>query len=670
MPFEKLLRVVFQNIARSKKNFIFSSIGIIVGITTYTFFLALSEGIQDRVLNRIFPIDQLEVEPIGGVAASASDATGDTSGGMGDVLGGGPRRLDTQAITQLAATPGVAKAYPKMRARFPGKIETGVLDRRMAGEGFVEGLEVSPAVLDEMKAFEAQCSEEDQDVCKRREVSCVTDAECPHEGMACVDAAGEPMGPASGTSRGVCKPREYWRAFTDRTPAGACTQSSECGAGNVCGVDRWIILKVRDKAHIEPIKTAVAALTHPTLDLDYYVAIADVGDVVPGDAIAAERVQGEVWRLGADFAAGAEAELAQRKVTLRTFTDVAGVTAHLASLATTLTAGTCLGTPCQLEQAEDQIGHWLYFDVYDNHRGNCDPGRYCAARNVLSVEGRCEAYLPAALNPLMIDFYNSNVVSQLGTQPLPNPCFILGLKGYFRFGFSFLRDDFDTVWQKIRWAEIVGFTDKAMHLGGTVPLPYVERLNRFYLGPDSTTFYDSVLLQIPRNEDVAGVIEGIQKQSFDLSRSSAFARKAGEMLMIVTLTFLLISIIIIIISAMNISHTFLMVVFERQRELGVLRAIGATRWDIRRIILSESLFIGVTAGIVGNLLSYGVSRLVNLGAGSLRERFPMIPDDFFVYGWPLVLGSMAFAVLFCVIGAWIPANRAAKLDPAVVLTQA
>ncbi|MBT9557057.1 MAG: hypothetical protein IV100_13555, partial [Myxococcales bacterium] len=415
MPFEKLLRVVFQNIARSKKNFIFSSIGIIVGITTFTFFLALSEGIQDRVLNRIFPIDQLEVEPIGGVAASASDATGDTSGGMGDVLGGGPRRLDTQAITQLAATPGVAKAYPKMRARFPGKIETGVLDRRMAGEGFVEGLEVSPAVLDEMKAFEAQCSEEDQDVCKRREVSCVTDAECPHEGMACVDASGEPMGPASGTTRGVCKPREYWRAFTDRTPAGACTQSSECGAGNVCGVDRWIILKVRDKKHIEPIKAAVAALTHPSLDLDFYVAIADVGDVVPGDAIAAERVQGEVWRLGADFAAGAEAELAQRKVTLHTFTDVASVTAHLASLATTLTAGTCLGVPCQLEQAEDQIGHWLYFDVYDNHRGNCDPGRYCAARNVLSVEGRCEAYLPAALNPLMIDFYNSNVVSQLGT---------------------------------------------------------------------------------------------------------------------------------------------------------------------------------------------------------------------------------------------------------------
>ena len=65
MPIRKLLHIVWQNIARSKKNFIFSSIGIIVGISTFTFIIALSQGIQYRVLNRIFPIDQLEIEPVG-----------------------------------------------------------------------------------------------------------------------------------------------------------------------------------------------------------------------------------------------------------------------------------------------------------------------------------------------------------------------------------------------------------------------------------------------------------------------------------------------------------------------------------------------------------------------------------------------------------------------------
>jgi putative ABC transport system permease protein len=198
----------------------------------------------------------------------------------------------------------------------------------------------------------------------------------------------------------------------------------------------------------------------------------------------------------------------------------------------------------------------------------------------------------------------------------------------------------------------------------------VKRFNRYFLGSDDIKRFDSVLLQITRNEKVAEVIEDIGSRGFELSRGSKFARKAGEMLMIVTLAFLMISLIIIVISAMNISHTFLMVVFERQREIGVMRAIGATQWDIRKIILIESMLIGFVAGIIGNLAGFGVSRIVNLTADSLRGRFPLIPDDFFIYSWELVLGSIVFALVFCLVGAWVPANRAAKLDPAVVLTNA
>ena len=113
-----------------------------------------------------------------------------------------------------------------------------------------------------------------------------------------------------------------------------------------------------------------------------------------------------------------------------------------------------------------------------------------------------------------------------------------------------------------------------------------------------------------------------------------------------------------------------MVVFERQRELGTMRAIGASRWDIRKIILTESLFIGLTAGLIGNGLSFSVSRLVNVLGAGLRDRFPMIPEDFFIYSWPLLLGSVGFALAFCLVGAAVPANRAARLDPAVVLSQA
>ena len=658
MPLAKLIRVVLQNIARSKKNFIFSSIGIIVGITTFTFFIALSQGVRDRVLNRMFPIDQLEVEPVGGVAASESD--GEKKGeGLGSMLAGGPRVLDAGAVSQLEHVEGVERAYPKMRARFPAKVETGVLDRRMAGEGFMEGLEPSEQILTEMRDFEhdQHCGALEEDTCNRRQVPCKADKECPHEGMEC--------------EAGMCKPRQYWRSFKDKTPGGPCTSAAHCADGQVCGYDRWILLKVGKKEDIAPLRQAIEAAAHPSLDMDLYVAIADAGAVETQDLINAERVQGEVWSVGAPLSEKAAAERKDHKdVPLHEFATAQDALAYLAKLPASIPGGVCSGERCELDQAENDIkSEWKYFNVFENHRGTCGHG-YCAARNVLSKRGRCEEYMPVAMSPVMIDFYNANVVSQLGTRPLPNACFVLGLKGYFRLGFSFLRESMEPVWQRIRWAEIVGFTNKAMTLGGTVPLGYVNRYNHFYLGPESVKTYDSVLLSIPRNEKVASVIEQIQKQSFDLSRNSRFARQAGEMLLIVTLVFLLISLIIIFISALNISHTFLMVIYERQREIGVMRAIGASRMDIRKIILLESLFIGLVGGLIGNGLSYGVSRIVNLLAAGLRARFPVIPDDFFMYSWPLIGGSIAFALVFCLVGAWVPASRAAKLDPAVVLASA
>ena len=103
------------------------------------------------------------------------------------------------ALEQIAAVDGVKSVHPKMRARFQAKIETGVLDRRMAGEGFIEGMRVSDQVVAEIRDRESNCSLNEDDLCRRRQVKCVTDADCPHEGMECISD--------------MCRPREYWRSF-------------------------------------------------------------------------------------------------------------------------------------------------------------------------------------------------------------------------------------------------------------------------------------------------------------------------------------------------------------------------------------------------------------------------------------------------------------------------
>ena len=142
----------------------------------------------------------------------------------------------------------------------------------------------------------------------------------------------------------------------------------------------------------------------------------------------------------------------------------------------------------------------------------------------------------------------------------------------------------------------------------------------------------------------------------------------GLTVLVITLLFTLISLIIVGIAAVNISHTFFMIIFERKRELGLMRALGASRSDIRRMILGEATLIGLVGGALGLGLGILSCLLVDgLAAGFLPD-FPFKPESFFAYPLWLFFGSVVFAVLFCWLGAILPAQRAAKMDPAQALT--
>jgi putative ABC transport system permease protein len=108
-------------------------------------------------------------------------------------------------------------------------------------------------------------------------------------------------------------------------------------------------------------------------------------------------------------------------------------------------------------------------------------------------------------------------------------------------------------------------------------------------------------------------------------------------------------------------------VSERRYEIGVMRALGATRSDIRRIVLGEAALIGLIGGVLGEALAFGASQIVNLAAAKALTSVPFKPDDFFAYDPTVLAGALVFSIIFCVIGAWMPARRASRVDPARVL---
>ncbi len=122
--------------------------------------------------------------------------------------------------------------------------------------------------------------------------------------------------------------------------------------------------------------------------------------------------------------------------------------------------------------------------------------------------------------------------------------------------------------------------------------------------------------------------------------------------------------LIIMVAAFNIVSTMIMVTMEKTREIGVLKALGATSRSIRRIFTFEGLLVGVIGTVIGCIVGYA------LCWAQYRWRFFSLPNDVYIIDWlPIAMKWTDFvmvataAVLITYLAAVYPAARAAKLDP-------
>lgn len=121
----------------------------------------------------------------------------------------------------------------------------------------------------------------------------------------------------------------------------------------------------------------------------------------------------------------------------------------------------------------------------------------------------------------------------------------------------------------------------------------------------------------------------------------------------------------LLVAAIGIANTMLMSVYERTKEIGIMKVLGAALGDIRKLFLIESAAIGFIGGGLGVLLSYAVSSGLNnllapslgaVGADGAAARISLIPI-------PLALGALAGATLIGMISGFAPAQRATRLSP-------
>jgi ABC-type lipoprotein release transport system permease subunit len=285
-------------------------------------------------------------------------------------------------------------------------------------------------------------------------------------------------------------------------------------------------------------------------------------------------------------------------------------------------------------------------------------------------EGRCEQPIPVVLNPLVMELFNLVLDSTLQKAQLGTLKTLLGFEGEALYGHSFYREVQKGVQPRQKLLKVVGFSRKALEAGVTMPMEYVRRANAAFGGGQAANdSFDSLILKIGRRENLPDTLDSLAEKRVQLARRSSEAEKLRTILLAAMALFLIMSGLILGIAAVNITHTFLMVIFERKREIGVLRSIGASRAQVRALFLGESVFVGVLGGVLGNVLAVAASLGVDRAATAYLGRLPMKPDSFFLFEPRWLAASVGAAVFFSLLGAFFPANRAAGMDPARILSQ-
>lgn len=214
--------------------------------------------------------------------------------------------------------------------------------------------------------------------------------------------------------------------------------------------------------------------------------------------------------------------------------------------------------------------------------------------------------------------------------------------------------------------QVVGLSERALLAGGTIPLEAAVRLNKA-ANVDAETF-TGVALQARSPSDVPALVAAVKEMGLRVDdQERRLSENAGAAVAITTSALALLSALICVLAAFNIAHALSAAVRARERELGVMRAVGASQLDIFGLVLAEAAVLGLLGGLLGTLTALLAALGVDMLATRVLPEFPFKPETFFTLPAWLPLLGVSLGALAALAGAWLPARRAASVDPARVL---
>lgn len=171
--------------------------------------------------------------------------------------------------------------------------------------------------------------------------------------------------------------------------------------------------------------------------------------------------------------------------------------------------------------------------------------------------------------------------------------------------------------------------------------------------------YSYITVQADDVSRVEELATQIREMGFSVSTNAEFLKSMQKELAMVQAVLGGIGAISLLVAAIGITNTMMMSIYERTKEIGVMKVIGCSLKNIRQLFLMEAAFIGLLGGVIGNVFSVIVSFAMNrlakghMGSAGQLSYIPL---------W-LVTASIVFAIFVGIVSGYFPARRAMRLSP-------
>jgi putative ABC transport system permease protein len=201
----------------------------------------------------------------------------------------------------------------------------------------------------------------------------------------------------------------------------------------------------------------------------------------------------------------------------------------------------------------------------------------------------------------------------------------------------------------------------------TLRAAQVNDLRDIVRGTSSTPTFASLTVRAKSPAYVEALEASIKNMGFGAFSLLDASKSLGTFFFVLDSLLGIFSSLALFVATLGIVNTLVMAILERRREIGVLKALGASDRDVKQLFFFEAGVMGLFGGVLGAFLGWLIGRALTFGTNVYLHRRDLPSVEITSVPWWLVLFAIGFAIAVSLVAGLYPASRAARLNPVEAL---